>query len=119
MTDSPSRADWARKYIGVFGLALVPIGPGQKAPKGSAWNKPGGYFHDSERAFEFWTTHPTHNLGVVLEPSRLCSLDVDDVPGARHILRELLGVNLDAISDDFPCVIGNPQRMRKIGRAHV
>ena len=117
MTDSPSRADWARKYIGVFGLALVPIGPGQKAPKGSAWNKPGGYFHDSERAFEFWTTHPTHNLGVVLEPSRLCSLDVDDVPGARHILRELLGVNLDAISDDFPCVIGNPQRMRILFRA--
>ena len=117
MTDSPSRADWARKYIGVFGLALVPIGPGQKVPKGSAWNKPGGYFHDSERAFEFWTTHPRHNLGVVLEPSRLCSLDVDDVPGARHILRELLGVNLDAISDDFPCVIGNPQRMRILFRA--
>jgi putative DNA primase/helicase len=117
MTDFPSRADWARKYIGVFGLALVPIGPGQKAPKGNAWNKLGGYFHDSERAFEFWTAHPRHNLGVVLEPSQLCSLDVDDVPGARHVLRELLGVNLDAISDDFPCVIGNPQRMRILFRA--
>ena len=44
MADQSSRAEWAKKYIETFGLALVPIEPCQKAPKGNAWNKPGGYF---------------------------------------------------------------------------
>ena len=112
MTEFSSLADWARKYIEVFGLALVPIEPGQKAPKGNAWNKPGGFFSDAELAAAFWREHPTHNLGVVLGESRLCSLDVDDALWTRHILRELLGLELEGMADKFPCVIGNPVRMR-------
>lgn len=112
MAELSSLADWARKYIEVFGLALVPIEPGQKAPKGNAWNKPGGFFSDAELAAAFWREHPTHNLGVVLGESRLCSLDVDDAQWTRHILRELLGLELEGMADKFPCVIGNPARMR-------
>ena len=33
-------AAWARRYIEVFGMALVSIDPGEKAPKGNGWNKP-------------------------------------------------------------------------------
>ena len=112
MSDQPSLADWARKYIEVFGLALVPIEPGQKAPKGNAWNKPGGFFRDAGEAVAFWRKYPKYNLGVVLGASQLCSLDVDDAQWTRHILRELLGLDLDAIANEFPCVIGNPARMR-------
>lgn len=112
MADQSSRAEWAKKYIETFGLALVPIEPCQKAPKGNAWNKPGGYFCEVEQAAEFWRKHPKHNMGAVLGPSRLCSLDVDEVQWSRQILLQLLGLDLDAIAENFPCVIGNPVRMR-------
>jgi predicted P-loop ATPase len=53
---------------------------------------------------------------VVLAPSRLCSLDVDDVPAARQVLWEVLGVDLDALPLHFPTVVGNPERMRVMFR---
>ena len=46
-------ATWARRYIEKFGLALVSIDPGEKAPKGNGWNKPGGYFTDADQAEAF------------------------------------------------------------------
>ncbi|KPC06872.1 Bifunctional DNA primase/polymerase [Pseudomonas amygdali pv. lachrymans] len=60
----------------------------------------------------FWTKNPNHNLGVVLGPSRVCSLDVDDVQWTRFVLYELLGVDLDALALTFPTVVGNPLRFR-------
>jgi len=105
-------AAWARRYIETFGLALVSIEPGEKAPKGMGWNKPGGYLTSADTAEAFWQTHPHHNLGVVLGPSRICSLDVDDVQWTRHVLYELLGLDLDAMALVFPTVVGNPARFR-------
>ena len=66
-----STAHWARRYVESFNLALVGIEPGEKAPKGRGWNKPGGYFTDPAAAEAFWQRHPNHNLGVVLGPSRV------------------------------------------------
>ncbi|MGP0127185.1 hypothetical protein [Pseudomonas bubulae] len=43
---------------------------------------------------------------------RLCSQDVDDAQWARHLLRELIELNLDGIADEFPCVTGNSMRIR-------
>lgn len=103
---------WARRYIETFGLALVSIEPGEKAPKGMGWNKPGGYFTSADTAEAFWQTHPNHNLGVVLGPSRICSLDVDDVQWTRHVLYELLGLDLYAMALVYPTVVGNPARFR-------
>ena len=37
-TNAPT-AEWARRYVDEFALALVPIDPGEKAPKGMGWNK--------------------------------------------------------------------------------
>ncbi len=109
-------AEWARRYIDVFGLALVPIEPGQKGPKGEGWNKPGGYFVDADAAAEFWTTHPKHNLGVVLGPSRVCSLDVDDVELTRKVFKQVLDLDLDALAEAHPTVVGNPERFRVLFR---
>ncbi len=105
-------AIWARRYIDTFKLALVNIEPGEKAPKGLGWNKPGGYITDAQAAEAFWTANPMHNLGVVLGPSRVCSLDVDDVQWTRHVLYELLGLDLDAMALVYPTVVGNPARFR-------
>jgi putative DNA primase/helicase len=105
-------AEWARRYIDTFGLALVPIEPGEKGPKGRGWNKPGGYITDAAKAVELWQKKPEHNLGVVLGPSRICSLDVDDVQWTRHVLYDQLEIDLDAMALVFPTVVGNPARFR-------
>ncbi|MDH0085303.1 bifunctional DNA primase/polymerase, partial [Stutzerimonas stutzeri] len=103
---------WARRYIETFGLALVAIEPGQKAPKGNGWNKPGGYFTDALEAEAFWQKHPKHNMGVVLGPSRVCSLDVDHVEYSRQVLRDVLDVDLDRLAAENPTLVGNPARFR-------
>ncbi|PMV85523.1 MULTISPECIES: DUF5906 domain-containing protein [unclassified Pseudomonas] len=107
-------AEWAKRYINTFDLALVSIEPGEKAPKGLGWNKPGGYMTDASTAEAFWQRNPNHNLGVVLGPSRVCSLDVDDVQWTRHVLYELLGVDLDAMALVYPTIVGNPLRFRVV-----
>lgn len=109
-------AAWARRYIEIFNLALVPIDPGEKAPKGNGWNQPGGYFTDAAAAEAFWSRHPQHNMGVVLGPSRVCSLDVDHVEYSRQVLRDVLGMDLDALPGDYPTLVGNPARFRVMFR---
>lgn len=107
---------WAKRYIERFNLALVPIDPGEKAPKGKGWNQPGGYFTDAEAAEAFWQKNCRHNMGVVLGPSRVCSLDVDDVAWTRKILWDLLELDLDAMALAYPTVVGNPERFRILFR---
>ncbi|HEY1028386.1 MAG TPA: bifunctional DNA primase/polymerase [Pseudomonas sp.] len=111
-----SIAAWARRYIEAFGLALVRIEPGQKAPKGNGWNKPGGYFTDADKAEQFWTKNPNHNMGVVLGPSRVCSLDVDHVEYTRHVLLHVLDLHLDDLAAVYPTLVGNPARFRLMFR---
>lgn len=105
-------AAWARRYIEVFNLALVSIDPGEKAPKGNGWNKPGGYITDAAQAEAWWTKHPNHNMGVVLGPSRVCSLDVDHVEYCRQVFSDVLGINLDDLAAANPTLVGNPARFR-------
>lgn len=109
-------AAWARRYIETFGLALVAIEPGEKGPKGKGWNKPGGYYTEAADAEAFWQKRPSHNLGVVLGPSRVCSLDVDDVELSRGVLQQLLGTDIDALADTYPTSVGNPARFRVMFR---
>jgi len=118
MSERPvaTTAGWARRYIETFGLALVPIEPGEKGPKGKAWNTPGGYITDADAAEAFWLEHPDHNLGVVLGPSRVCSLDVDDVALSRIALRDAFGLDLEALAAAYPTAVGNPARFRVMFR---
>jgi len=110
-------AAWAKRYIEVFGLCLVPIDPLQKFPKGNGWNQPGGYFTEAAAAAEFWASNPQHNMGVVLGPSGVCSLDVDDLPATRQVLADLMGLDVDELASRFPTVVGNPERFRIMFRA--
>ncbi|MEZ2724935.1 DUF5906 domain-containing protein [Pseudomonas putida] len=109
---TPATADWARRYIQTFNLALVPMEPGTKGPTQEGWNKPGGYFTDVASAEQFWTANPSHNLGVVLGPSRVCSLDVDDVEFTRLVLQQTHGIDVDALAESYPTSVGNPARFR-------
>nr|WP_312623685.1 bifunctional DNA primase/polymerase [Pseudomonas juntendi] len=108
----PTTADWARRYIQTFNLALVPMEPGTKGPTQEGWNKPGGYFTDVASAEQFWAANPSHNLGVVLGPSRVCSLDVDDVEFTRLVLQQTHGIDVDALAESYPTSVGNPARFR-------
>ncbi len=119
MSDTPQSSPisaWAKRYIETFNLALVAIEPGEKAPKGKGWNQPGGYITDAAEAEAFWIANPRHNMGVVLGPSRVCSLDVDDVPCTRQVLFDLLELDLDALALVFPTLVGNPERFRILFR---
>lgn len=110
-------SSYARFYIEKLNMALVPISPGEKGPKGAAWNKPGGYFTDPIAAEAFWKENPTSNMGVVHAPSGVCSLDVDDVQWTRKVLYDQFGIDLDALALVCPTVVGNPARFRIMFRA--
>jgi hypothetical protein len=102
---------FATAYISKYHLALVPIPRGSKGPRREGWNKPGGYFMDAEEASRYWSAHPEDGIGTVLGPSRVCSLDVDHVEHARTVLGEF-GIDLDALAQEAPTVVGNPERFR-------
>jgi len=93
------------------GFAVVHIPPREKGPKHKNWNQPGGYFTDPEQALLYWQQHPRDNIGTVLEPSGLCSADVDHVEYARLVLADI-GIDLDALRDNYPTIQGNPARFR-------
>ncbi|WP_275629058.1 bifunctional DNA primase/polymerase [Pseudomonas sp. 273] len=112
--DGP-RSEWARRYV-ERGLAVVGIPPGEKGPRDKGWQRPGGQITDAAKAEAFWTKNPEHNMGVVLGASGICSLDVDDVPAARQVLWDLLGLDLDALPVAYPTVVGNPARFRVMFR---
>src|SRR5690606_40764535 len=52
------------------------------------------------------------NMGVVLGPSRVCSLDVDHVEYCRQVFSDVLGINLDDLAAANPTLVGNPARFR-------
>jgi putative DNA primase/helicase len=113
---SASTATWAIRYIEKYGLALVQIPPGHKAPLHSGWNKPGGFVTDPAEARQRWDELPEHGIGVVLSPSGLCSGDVDSLEHAEPVLGEL-GIDLRALRKTVPTVIGNPSHYRLMFKA--
>jgi len=52
----------------------------------------------------------------VLGPSRVCSLDVDDVALSRIALRDAFGLDLEALAAAYPTAVGNPARFRVMFR---
>jgi putative DNA primase/helicase len=87
----PSEA--ARHYTAAYGLALVPIpsinGNPTKGPTGKGWNDPANVITDPDAAARYWAEHPDHNMGALLEDSRIVSFDVDGLDATRHICAEL------------------------------
>lgn len=114
-TDSRA-AQIASYYIRRYGFAIVPIEPGQKGPRGKGWNLEGGYLTDHAQAVRFYNEHPNWNMGAVLGPSQLCSLDVDNVEYATIVLSEF-NIDIHELRAGCPTVVGNPARFRVLFRA--
>lgn len=102
-------AEYAKRYVARFGFYLTHSPPGTKGPRNAAWNDPANAIRTAEAADAYWLRNPNDGVGVLLEPSGLCSLDVDDVSITRDVLRAQ-GIELDAIN--APRIVGNPSKFR-------
>lgn len=109
----PTLADFAASYVRQFGFSLVPLPPRSKRPTTGDWGR--HLLTDPQQARSYYTEHPTANIGVALGPSRLCSLDVDDLEATRAIFAEF-GWDLDALVRDHPTVQGQAPGFRVMFR---
>jgi len=103
----------AEALVRHYGFHLVEMPPGTKAPRRVDWQK--STIHEASDAQKHWEAHPDDNMGVVLGPSRLCSLDADDLPATRDLLAEF-GVDIDVLASTNPTIQGNPTRFRILFR---
>jgi hypothetical protein len=99
------------------GLYLIPIPPIQnkpvKGPTTRGWNRPktpdnpDGYSNDPQDIIRR-TTQPWANVGLALGPSKVTSIDLDDLKTAREVLA-LADIDIDAL-------LAAPDAVRIIGR---
>jgi putative DNA primase/helicase len=114
-----------RNYVEA-GLFLVPIPPVRnkpvKGPTSRGWNlpkspnNPSGYSNDSQDIIKR-TTQPWANIGLALEPSKVASIDLDDLKMSREALR-LADIDIDALMADPESVqiSGRPERGKLLYR---
>ena len=80
--------EWAKEYIGI-GWKLAALRPGSKGPYQNGWqNLDVGVGH--------WRACPDDGMGVILGPSGLASIDVDEMNSAKAAL-SALGIDLDGL----------------------
>ena len=96
-------AVWAAYYI-ALGLRPVPVPPGTKGPTLAGWPT-------LTLGADYWDRHPEQGTGIVLGPSGLASLDIDDMEGTRALLADL-GLDLEELTAGAVLIQGNPARMR-------
>jgi|GEM_PF-2782146 len=106
-------AECAAFYTEKLGWGIVSIPRGSKIPGHKEWNKPGGYVTSPAEARKTWGRG--QNMGVVLGPSKIATLDLDDLEYSRVALTAV-GINLDLLLDDESAVrlIGNPDNHAKL-----
>ncbi len=106
-----SRAVWARYYSAAHGFHLVPGLPGEKRPHVSAWSF--GAISCPQEAFDHWQRCPKDNMGVLLGPSRLVSVNIEKMYEAGQAFGEV-GIDLQAytLSPSQPMITGHPERVR-------
>jgi putative DNA primase/helicase len=91
-------------------LALTWTWPGSKGPRHAGWNAPANAITDPAAARRYWTNHPEHGIAVLLGPSRLVSLDIDDVERSKLVFAHF-GIDLDALRSVTPCIVGRHFRL--------
>lgn len=106
-----SMYDAAQYYYSTLNWKLVPIPSGAKGPTSKGWNA-------VERAAtpEHWANHPSDNMGVLLEPSNIVVMDIDNVEETKLLL-ETFGLNYDTIFNGCPRLRGNPEHDKAIFKA--
>jgi hypothetical protein len=107
-------ADYAAAYIGKYGLTLVPLPPKTKRPLKKEWGLK-DCLTTSEQARAYYDKHPDWNIGAALGPSRLCSLDIDNLEAMRIICAEF-GWDIDALLAQSPTIQGQAPKMRMLFR---
>lgn len=96
---------WLEDYMAA-GFGLCAIKPGTKQPRGTAWQK----------APIKKEPPPGYGLGIVHAHSGTCSLDLDDIDGARICL-EALGVDLDQLLRDGVQILSREGRGKLLYKA--
>jgi len=107
-------ADFAATYVRKYGLTLVPLPPKKKRPLKSEWGLK-DCLTTSEQAKAYYDRHPDWNIGVALGPSRICSLDIDNLEAMRIICAEF-GWDIDELAAQVPTIQGKPPGMRLLFR---
>lgn len=110
MTKPTKPTSWyAKRYIERFGLHIVPIEPMRKFPRSKDWGN--STLSNPLIAEAFYNDKPDWNLGVALGPSRICALDIDELPSFR-IICETLGIDLDDLIKHTPTIQGQAPGLR-------
>lgn len=86
----------AAEYYANNGFAIVPLKPKTKGAYESGWAKPDYYCSPL-----LWneSDHANDNIGVVLQPSKICVLDIDNVEEFRIAIK---GIGLTPNDDELP-----------------
>lgn len=104
---------YADRYASRFGMHLIPLQPKSKLPVQNDWGH--NTLSDAAQASSYFEQHTTHNIGVALGPSRLCSLDIDCLDSFRTIC-ENFGIDLGQLIRDTPTIQGASKGMRLMFR---
>ena len=94
---------FADAYTRKYGLHIVPLPPRSKRPTTPDWGD--HLLSDPDSAVVFYSDHPEANLGIALGPSRICSLDVDDLDAMGMICADF-GIDLQKLSAEYPTIQG-------------
>lgn len=101
--------DWAAEYI-EHGWRLAALRPGQKGPYQHGWQH-------LELDAGHWRSCPSDGMGVILGPSGVASIDVDEMSSAKTALRAL-GIDLAALleADDAVRIVSREGRAKLLYR---
>src|SRR5262249_51750439 len=103
--DAAKLLDWIARYILRFNFAVTPLRG--KAPYLDGWNHEANLIRTIEQAHECF--RPGDNAGVVLEPSRLVSLDADHEATETVLAAE--GIDLQKLIERYPTITGRRPRI--------
>ena len=106
-------ADYAATYVRKYGMHIVPLPPRGKRPLSDNWGNE--CITDPDVARKYYQQHPDANMGAALGPSRLCSLDIDNLEAMRIICAEF-GWDIEALLAQSPTIQGQPPGMRMLFR---
>jgi hypothetical protein len=107
-------SEYAARYA-ALGWHLVPIPAGSKAPQILGWQRPEKSLK-GQAAATYWERNPTHNMGLLHEPSGTCALDIDHVENTRLIFEDF-GIDYKAIMASAPRIVGRLDRGKLLFRA--